>query len=391
MVQSSALGPAHGVLILEGAVDDGITYSVRRGDGTTTGDDEIEALTPEDESFTADVQTLVSRPTTGSRRTRRPGDRVRVLRGTGRRADRVHARCDGRARPGQHGGPRRPGLAGREGARPERPLRSGLLGARTLLLSCRGWRGRRRAGAGPPRRRVDVSTADRRSSRARGTPWLPAGRHGGPRRRPAAGHPRWAGRGRPSTRTSPTDAPDRATAGPGRPRLSRRSGEQCGGPRGAPPRRRRGHGGAAPSAAADEETEPEPLSVEPGAVTRVETHPDAVLVTARDGLAPGLLASRTGGRAAGHHPVPGSATGDLVRGARRARRPRVVLELVNPDAGAAVVDVDVHAHPWPARRARPARHAGAGAQRAGGRPRRHRAAPRRPRGAGGRCPVVERR
>jgi hypothetical protein len=65
MEQSSALGPAHGVLILEGSVEDGITYSVRRGDGTTTGDDEIEALTPEDDAFTAEVQTLVSRPTTG--------------------------------------------------------------------------------------------------------------------------------------------------------------------------------------------------------------------------------------------------------------------------------------------------------------------------------------
>ena len=64
MVQSSALGPAHGILILDGTVTDGLTYSVRRGDGTTLGEDEIQALTPEDRSFTDDVRTLVSRPTT---------------------------------------------------------------------------------------------------------------------------------------------------------------------------------------------------------------------------------------------------------------------------------------------------------------------------------------
>ncbi len=64
MVQSSALGEAHGILILEGTVDEGVTYSIRRGDGPTTGEDEIEALTPEDAGFTAGVQALVSRPTT---------------------------------------------------------------------------------------------------------------------------------------------------------------------------------------------------------------------------------------------------------------------------------------------------------------------------------------
>ncbi|HQR26534.1 MAG TPA: glycosyltransferase [Nocardioides sp.] len=64
MVQSSALGPAHGVLILDGSVEDGVSYSVRRGDGTTVGEDEVQALTPEDRAFTATVRALVSRPTT---------------------------------------------------------------------------------------------------------------------------------------------------------------------------------------------------------------------------------------------------------------------------------------------------------------------------------------
>ena len=63
MVQSSLLGPAHGVLVLEGSVADGVTYTVRRGDGVTLGEDEILALTPEDTEFSAVVRTLVSRPT----------------------------------------------------------------------------------------------------------------------------------------------------------------------------------------------------------------------------------------------------------------------------------------------------------------------------------------
>lgn len=63
MAQSSELGPAHGILVVEGTLTEGITYTVRRGDGATVGDDEIMALTPEDAAFTAAVRTLVSRPT----------------------------------------------------------------------------------------------------------------------------------------------------------------------------------------------------------------------------------------------------------------------------------------------------------------------------------------
>jgi hypothetical protein len=63
MVQTSEEGPAHGILVVRGSVDDGLTYSVRRGDGVTLGEDEILALTAEDESFTAEVRALVSRPT----------------------------------------------------------------------------------------------------------------------------------------------------------------------------------------------------------------------------------------------------------------------------------------------------------------------------------------
>ena len=63
MVQSSELGDAHGILAIHGSVEDGLTYTVRRGDGVTLGEDEILDLTGEDTGFTDEVQALVSRPT----------------------------------------------------------------------------------------------------------------------------------------------------------------------------------------------------------------------------------------------------------------------------------------------------------------------------------------
>ncbi|PVG83094.1 hypothetical protein DDE18_07130 [Nocardioides gansuensis] len=63
MEQSSLLGAEHGVLVLRGSVDDGVDYRVRRGDGTTLGEDEVLALADEDVAFTKDVRTLVSAPT----------------------------------------------------------------------------------------------------------------------------------------------------------------------------------------------------------------------------------------------------------------------------------------------------------------------------------------
>ena len=65
MVQSSEGGAAHGILVVRGSVEDGLTYTVRRGDGVTLGEDEILHLTGADESFTAEVSELVSRPTPG--------------------------------------------------------------------------------------------------------------------------------------------------------------------------------------------------------------------------------------------------------------------------------------------------------------------------------------
>ena len=56
-------GPEHGILVVRGDVESGLTYTVRRGDGVTLGEDEIIGLAGEDDEFTATVRTLTSRPT----------------------------------------------------------------------------------------------------------------------------------------------------------------------------------------------------------------------------------------------------------------------------------------------------------------------------------------
>ncbi len=63
MEQSSLLGQEHGVLVVGGSIEDGITYRIRRDDGTTVGEDEVLTLADEDTALTDDVRTLVSSPT----------------------------------------------------------------------------------------------------------------------------------------------------------------------------------------------------------------------------------------------------------------------------------------------------------------------------------------
>jgi hypothetical protein len=63
MVQSSEQGPEHGILVVRGSVQDGLSYNVRRDDGVTTGEDEVLDLTAEDRGFTRLVQGLAARPT----------------------------------------------------------------------------------------------------------------------------------------------------------------------------------------------------------------------------------------------------------------------------------------------------------------------------------------
>lgn len=62
MAQSSLDGAEHGVLVVRGSVDEGLTYRVRRGDGVTVGEDEILGLAEEDVRLTGLVQRLASAP-----------------------------------------------------------------------------------------------------------------------------------------------------------------------------------------------------------------------------------------------------------------------------------------------------------------------------------------
>jgi hypothetical protein len=62
MLQEAAAGPEHGVLVLRGSVASGVRYHVVRGQGTTVGEDEVQALTPEDHAFSRLVRDFVSRP-----------------------------------------------------------------------------------------------------------------------------------------------------------------------------------------------------------------------------------------------------------------------------------------------------------------------------------------
>jgi GT2 family glycosyltransferase len=63
MVQRAETGPEHGILVIRGDVEEGLSYTVRRGDGVTLGEDEIIGLADGDATFTATVRALTSRPT----------------------------------------------------------------------------------------------------------------------------------------------------------------------------------------------------------------------------------------------------------------------------------------------------------------------------------------
>jgi len=63
MVQRAETGPEHGILVIRGDVEEGLSYTVRRGEGVTLGEDEIIGLADEDAAFTTAVRALTSRPT----------------------------------------------------------------------------------------------------------------------------------------------------------------------------------------------------------------------------------------------------------------------------------------------------------------------------------------
>jgi GT2 family glycosyltransferase len=65
MAQEAATSPARGILVLRGSVEEGMRYSVVRGDGTRLGEDEILGLSSPAPSLTADLRDLVAGPADG--------------------------------------------------------------------------------------------------------------------------------------------------------------------------------------------------------------------------------------------------------------------------------------------------------------------------------------
>jgi GT2 family glycosyltransferase len=62
MSQQAEAAPEYGILVIRGSVATGLTYEVERGDGPTIGEDEIAALTAEDEDATTLVGDLATAP-----------------------------------------------------------------------------------------------------------------------------------------------------------------------------------------------------------------------------------------------------------------------------------------------------------------------------------------
>ena len=62
MMQSAEQGPEHGILVIRGDVDSGLSWVVQREDGLTIGEDEIVGLMSADRGLDSDVATLVSSP-----------------------------------------------------------------------------------------------------------------------------------------------------------------------------------------------------------------------------------------------------------------------------------------------------------------------------------------
>ncbi|KAA1427108.1 glycosyltransferase family 2 protein [Nocardioides antri] len=62
MSQEAEKASERGILVVRGTVARGLTYAVERGDGPTVGDDEIAALTAEDEEVTELVGTIATAP-----------------------------------------------------------------------------------------------------------------------------------------------------------------------------------------------------------------------------------------------------------------------------------------------------------------------------------------
>jgi GT2 family glycosyltransferase len=66
MIDEATAADANGILVIRGDVEHGLTYTIRRGEGDTLGENEILYASEPDPAFAADVRALVSRPTAGT-------------------------------------------------------------------------------------------------------------------------------------------------------------------------------------------------------------------------------------------------------------------------------------------------------------------------------------
>ncbi len=159
MAQRALLGPEHGVLVVRGSVADGLDYHVRRGDGTTIGEDEVLALRTEDATFVSDLTELLSRPTASS---------VAALADHGIEYVVMPAPADGTVAAGLDATGGLSAASAEDRAtrawQVERPLRAGRrVGSRVLAAH----RPARPAGAGRPRHRGARGPVDREAAAMR--------------------------------------------------------------------------------------------------------------------------------------------------------------------------------------------------------------------------------
>jgi hypothetical protein len=66
MTDEAKADNTHGVLVIKGDTETGLTFTIRRGAGNTLGRSEIQYASEPDAAFTRDVRALVSRPTAGT-------------------------------------------------------------------------------------------------------------------------------------------------------------------------------------------------------------------------------------------------------------------------------------------------------------------------------------
>lgn len=102
-----------------------------------------------------------------------------------------------------------------------------------------------------------------------------------------------------------------------------------------------GRGRVTVRAAGQSSGEPASVSVTPGGVRAVQ-QPDPALLTGQDAVAPGLLAVRAGGSPVAAIACPAPTDGQWFSALGGRFEHSSVIELVNPDQGAAVADLSIH-------------------------------------------------